>query len=429
MDEDGAVPSIPGVPFDKFPLEIQSQIANYLDKKSLFNAILVNKEWFLRLIDLLWCAVSINTVFANTTSIRPKSRRQYYAAKIRMVDFDSWTHPRSHEDLEFQSTQRLDFYSSEIADETWLTPFLTPTLHSLNITATCNMNTRVLNSLRSCTQLQDLSVGGLVRPHNEEDLMAYLREAPSLRTVILQHESFGSLMYREHDDDTSLVTKMLNELLKRGNLEHLVIHRELVQDCLAEHLSTSAEPLPLNGNLRRLHLEAYSPAISVCLSTATARLDSLTLVLLDPGHNIFKHLPNFPNLSKLSLCFAVRRTGIPIKLWQSDLDMLCMMTKLTDLSIKLSLAELLELDWVTDRYFDSWIAHFGRLHNLHLTWNCNLTHAALGSIARSCPRLIHCVLGWRVSLYALSSLLSICPLLPRLQTLCLFQIEAIVANR
>ncbi|KAG9829814.1 hypothetical protein KCU98_g13712, partial [Aureobasidium melanogenum] len=61
MDEDGAAPSIFGVPFDKFPSEMQSQIANYLDKKSLFNAILVNKEWFLRLIDLLWHTASINT--------------------------------------------------------------------------------------------------------------------------------------------------------------------------------------------------------------------------------------------------------------------------------------------------------------------------------------------------------------------------------
>ncbi|KAG9635283.1 hypothetical protein KCU95_g9267, partial [Aureobasidium melanogenum] len=61
MDEDGAAPSIFGVPFDKFPSEMQSQIANYLDKKSLFNAILVNKGWFLRLIDLLWHTASINT--------------------------------------------------------------------------------------------------------------------------------------------------------------------------------------------------------------------------------------------------------------------------------------------------------------------------------------------------------------------------------
>ncbi|KAH0153521.1 hypothetical protein KCU67_g9430, partial [Aureobasidium melanogenum] len=314
MDE--AAPSIPGVPFGKFPLEIQSQIANHLEKKSLFNAILVNKEWFLRLIDLLWHTASINTVSRNPTRIRTKSRRQYYAAKIRKISIGSEYDPGLHESLEFHSVQHLDVYGFNTADETWLFPLLRSTLQSINVRVHCDLNTRVLDRLQNCTQLQELALNGLVRPCNEEKLMAYLREAPSLRVVTLQS---CVLYYTGYE---TLLNKMLNALLRRGNLKNLVVCSELPENCFDEHLSTPTESFPPNANLKRLHLEVYSPAILVCLSTATDRLYRLDLVLLDPGHNVFKYLHNFPNLSKLSLTLKLERRGAPINLLHSHLEIL-----------------------------------------------------------------------------------------------------------
>ncbi|KAH0372228.1 hypothetical protein KCU65_g1399, partial [Aureobasidium melanogenum] len=133
MDGDGATPSIPGVPLREFPPEIQSQIANYLDKKSLFNAIRVNKEWFLRLIDLLWHNAAINTVFTVPLIFKTKSRRQYYAAKIRCICIGATRNPTLHEGLEFHSIQHLEVRGFRIADESWLFPLLKSTLQSIHV--------------------------------------------------------------------------------------------------------------------------------------------------------------------------------------------------------------------------------------------------------------------------------------------------------
>lgn len=358
----------------------------------------------------------------NPAKIITKGRRQYYATKIRRIFIKSKYNASLHEGLEFHSIQHLDVQRLNTADETWLLPLLKTTLQSIIVKAYCDMNTRVLDRLQNCTQLRFLALEGLVQPYNEEKLMVYLLKAPSLRGVNLYP---GNICYAGYE---YLMARMLNALLQRGNLEKISICSKLPKDCFAEHRSTLAQCFPSNTNLLRLHLQAYSPAIVVCLSIATASLYSLDLVLLDSGHNVFKHLRNFPNLSKLTLTFSLE-SGATAKLSPSHLEMLCTLTKLTYLSITTPTWGNVELEWLTDAYFDSWIAHLGCLRGLELGWSCSLSCAALISIARSCPLLTCCMLGWRVNLYSLSSLLTTGPLLPLLKSLYLPDVKVIATNR
>lgn len=428
MDRHGAVPSFPGVPFGRFPLEIQSQIANYLDIPSLFNAILVNKEWFLRLIDLLWHTVSLHALSTDDTFLRTKSRRQYYAAKIRSAFIDSRSCPSLLEGLKLHSIQRLDVRDPDAADESWLSSVLTPTLQFLHLDTPCDMSKRVLDLLRGCTQLQELSLRRLMRPHSEAELLAYLREAPSLRTVIFRRGYFEPEESRQYVNDKSFDAKVVGELLRRGDLECITFGMEMTRDCFGEPLSLTANSFPVNANLQSLHLQGHALPIITCLSTATDRLDRLELVLLDFEQHVFRYIRNFAGLSSLYVSFKLGRTAISTRYPVSNLDLLCTLTKLTYLHIGTRCEGGLNLEWMTDAYFASWIAHFGQLRRLELVWKCELTSAALYSIARSCPHLSHCTLGWKVNLQACTRLLTAASF-AQLESLRLNEIECVSDDR
>lgn len=424
MDEEDAAPSAPGVPFDRLPIEIQSQIADYLDTQSLFNAILVNKEWFLRLIDLLWHTVSLHVLSTDDTFLRTMSRRQYYAAKIRsaLIDSDSRSCHNLLEGLKLHSIQRLDIRGVNAADDSWLSSLLMPTLQFLHLNTPCDMNKRVLDLLWGCTQLRELSLRRLKQPHSEAEFLAYLSEAPSLRTVVFQRS-------RQYVNDKSSDGKILGELLRRGDLECLTFCMEMARDCFGEPLSSSVISFPVNANLRSLHVEGHASPIITCLSTATDRLDRLELVLLDFRHHVFRYLRNFSGLSSLYVYFELGRTAVSTRYPVSNLDLLCTLTKLTCLHIGTECEGGLNLEWMTDAYFASWIAHFGQLRRLELVWKCKLTSTALLSIARSCPRLSHCTIGWKVNLQAWTCLLTAAPLLARLESLRLDEIVSVRDDR
>ncbi|KAK6000421.1 hypothetical protein QM012_003667 [Aureobasidium pullulans] len=417
IDQDGELPSISGVPFGKLPSEIQSQIGKYLDKKSLFTAIFVNKEWFVRLIGLLWYRAPIEKVLADSQTITTKSRRQYYATmicrgslKTLPIQPDRESIEKLLEGLEFKSIRILHVDSPGTLHETWLGPLLRPTLQSLFTRVRCPISTTLVKLLTDCTRLHTLALGGCEWAHDEKDFLRYLREAPSLRRVRLKSVPLTG--------DTPFPAGPLVELLRRGNLKELVISDMLSNDCFVEHLRAPiVVPFPSNANLRSLKLRGHPSAINICLATATISLKRLELIFYATGQNAFDQLGRFTNLRTLYISkFGVRTIG------PSELDTLCALTQLTTLVIDSDLTRfgrgrLFDLSWLSDAYFASWIAHFSRLRTLRLGWECDLTRNDFISIARSCPRLTCCELRWIQDLNTWNLLLMLAPLLPYLQTL------------
>lgn len=227
--------------------------------------------------------------------------------------------------------------------------------------------------------------------------------------------------------DSDTTAHALVGILKRANLEKIILRRGPTKRQLKTFFG-SCTSLPSNPSLQSLSLKAHSPAIIVCLGTATASLRRLVIYLEDPELRVSDHVQRFKNLIRLHM--NVRKEGIGIA--SGDFDTLRVMTQLEVICITSCSAmtphDRLSVGWLGDGYFDSWIEKVPCLHRLQLTWECDLSQAALVSIARSSPELVTWATGRKHDSRTWNSLLTIAPLFPKLRILRLGDIGSLISR-
>lgn len=420
MADEGEALPVPGVPFYNMPVEIQSQIGKLLDNKTLYNAIRVNKEWFDRLIDLLWHTTSIEKLQSGSKTYTSTNRRQIYARRIRVGTLKASDHTAGLlHGVTFQVIKRLEIQATwvHLAHEV-LIPFLHPTLQHLTLNGSFYLTATLLASFRNCTELHTISFSGEVTTSDNDCLLKFLGKHKPLRSL-----TFGGYLQGASGHDITL--SVAEVLLRRGDLVHLSLRRPLIEYLGETHTETNPQsivPLPTNTQLQSLSIIGKGPVVAVFLSVAAASLQHLTLSLDFPSDKIFDQVSVLTDLVHLSLNW--RQNTKPMT--SDQFDAVCALENLKYLCLGWRSEHRATLGWLTDDKLADWISHFACLHTLQLDWEeCSLTEASIVAISRSCPDLITCNLGWKHNLDEWKSLTEFAPLFPKLKALQLGKVEHI----
>jgi len=420
-DEGDALP-VPGVPFYNMPVEIQSQIGKLLDNKTLYYAIRVNKEWFHRLIDLLWHTTSIEKLQSGSKTYTSTNRRQIYARRIRVGTLKASDHTAGLlHGVTFQVIKHLEIQAYQVRHtHDLLIPFLHPTLQHLTLNGLCYLTATVLASFRNCTELHTISFSNTVRTSDNDIFLEFLGKHKSLRSL-----TFGGCLQSASGYDITLSAAEV--LLRRGDLVHLSLRSPLIEYLSETHTDINPQsmvPLPTNAHLRSLATSGQAPVVALFLPVAAASLQHLTLSLDFPSEKIFDRLSVLTSLVHLSLNWE--ETSKPMT--SDHFDALCALKNLKFLCVGWPKyrRDRATLGWLTDGKLADWIPHFAGLHTLKLDWEeCSLTEASIVAISRSCPDLITCNLGWKHNLDEWKSLTEFAPLFPKLKALQLGKVEHI----
>lgn len=155
-------------------------------------------------------------------------------------------------------------------------------------------------------------------------------------------------------------------------------------------------------------------------STLTTLVD-LSLEVDDHRDSILPVIGRLSNLVRLRIYFTCDK-----RLSCTDLNSISGLSKsqvcLTDRQALFDTRAFLDCSWITDLYFESWIAKLTRLEFLRLRFdNATLTQASLQYIAENCPLLESCHLMWVHDLNTWRSLES--PLFPTLSYLRLERVK------
>lgn len=257
--------------FNKLPTELRILIHSFLkdDTGTLFNAIRVNKEWFHRLIGLLWHE-PWGDAFLYLTEGR---RRQFYADKIRTIETDveraaylgngaflHWTDVLPK--CEIPYLEKLAFDGDDAPADEVLCPLLRPSLVSVEIPY--ELSAPAIARLGLCTRLKHLAVAGYQVITDPESFMDCLMKLPCLSSVVIGGHIVTKL--RQSPFEKMHTNKVLARLLKHGHLTQLTIGCKLTDSDVQEISNLIDDSLPGNEHLTSLSIRGTVDALEFFLA-------------------------------------------------------------------------------------------------------------------------------------------------------------------
>lgn len=290
--------------FDKLPPELRVQIHSFLkdDRRTLVNAIRVNKEWFHQLIDYLWHEPERDALLCPA---KQGGRRQFYADKIRTLtldcaidDFDNdlllhWRSVLSTCETPYLEDLRVERY--ETPPDYILCSLLRPSL--LSVRLSFELGASVIKSLGLCTRLRHLEVKEDVLVPSLESFMNLVDKLPGLSSIELGGNIFSN--------SATLTNKIFARLLKHGRLRWLNLGKGLSESDAQEISKLMDETLPGNEDLSFLSIGGHHDALNIFLMNTTTSLRTLEIALLkeyeESDHFICDDILRFTNLTELSL--------------------------------------------------------------------------------------------------------------------------------
>lgn len=204
-------------------------------------------------------------------------------------------------------------------------------------------------------------------------------------TRVLRKLSLGQL--------PSDISELLSAVCYLDSLQELVLGHWITSEHLAFLDQQQSNILPFR-NVRDLDLNGDAQASSRLLSSR-----SITILELDVEHpdgSIYTAIGSMVQLTSLDLTLPPSEN-----VDQEDLGKLRTLRKLRSFNmskpVRIGLAEdKLQLSWMTDSLFEEFVASYPLLEQLYLWWDVSnqLTGAAIGGLAKSCPRLRDLSLMW-----------------------------------
>ncbi|KAG9679919.1 hypothetical protein KCU87_g196, partial [Aureobasidium melanogenum] len=451
---------------DSLPPELQQDTFSYLDgdDASLFAVIQVSKAFHNFCIGMLWR----KSTRKRLDRILGSDRRQNYANLVYDLDLNHDPSSGLLDGIEFPSLNSLTFRGGPLS-KTQLHHCLHMRLQTLRLRVVWDgPDAALLELVRNhCTQLEELEVSTtlLTCKIARSQFAAFVHSFPKLRCLRLHSlekdimdETFawtgappaqleellltgyvdypfltvGRSMIRnkflEHctglrklhlDGGEGLSAETLTQLSCRNSLEVLYIDGWLSDyvggQLQAQLLFASSRPHPF-PSIRTLSLQGLSSTVITLLSGAPSTLLDLGLKVDDDIHSICPTISSLPNLVRLSISFDFQR-----ELLREDLDLISNLSKLEKCHIERREPEhlvdrshivFLDVPWLTDEYFESWIAKFPQMRDLCLALNkftpITLTQSCLQSLIKSCPLLKKCQLLWEHDLDTWRSLGTLC---------------------
>ncbi|KEQ64504.1 uncharacterized protein M437DRAFT_64156 [Aureobasidium melanogenum CBS 110374] len=433
--------------FERLPSELQLMVMSYLDPPTLYAMAQVNTVWNAYAVDQLW-AQPPEKALTHIAAMVPKSRRRVLANKVRKLSLRG-SEP-SFQEVKFGSLRSLSFVGSDhVNPASFIQPSLRslgywgdhtftdksislvhrrcPDLHSLRVYDPSLTNSALLVNFlqtRRCLKLLDLYeldqrivddvLAGLVGPISEtlEDLrlhgpldhvnpshlLQFVQSTRVLRKVSVSHLP-------------SDISELLSALCDLDSLQELALGHWITFEHLAFLDQQQCNILPFR-NVRDLNLNGDAQALSRLLSSRSITV--LKLEVQHPNESFYTAIGNMVQLTKLDLTLPPSEN-----VGQEDLGKLRMLRRLRRLRMSKpydsQVLEELQLPWMTDSLFEEFVASYPLLEQLLLHWDVGdqLTEAAIGGLAKSCPRLKDMTLRWNHNLedwYKLKH-----PLFPRME--------------
>lgn len=353
--------------------ELLIAILEYLQPhpSSLCSAIRVNRVWYEAGTDILWQNIEdIKALVAVSAD-----RRSKYSSKIRYLEsFRPGPH-HDFKDLDFSRLKSFTEYAGSLRIPLVLDQYIQPNLEEF----ACHMGPIPKETFdrlfRICPRLRAFSIDRPGRGiYDATNFFEPIRSCPSLRSF--------DFMY---DMSPICTDDRLVEISKRKNLESLSLGWWLKR----QTIETVFSPDPSSfRSLESLKVSLKSRDVSIFVQSIRALpITELRLRIGGNDEAVLHHLARLRNLITLDVIHSSEtRHSL------ADLQTLQELSRLEVLSLgRPEGVTLVEPDDhlgdFTDDTFGTFISHFPLLRKLSLNFHCDISIAALRSIAKSCPLL------------------------------------------
>ncbi|KAI5250228.1 hypothetical protein E4T43_00356 [Aureobasidium subglaciale] len=333
-------------------------------KKSLRNAILVNRGWAEAGIRVLWQDADVAAL-----ARLPAERRQYYADQISALSFDQKDQSKHHaifEDLSFPRLEalhvdRVDLRSDE---KLRLSQYMQSQLRSFSFMGggLCEEALDLLTS--TCHNLREINLESPIDTSNAKSLIGCLEHLKSLKVLRLG-DGWNSLITRE----------LFGAMAGHERLIRLEIKCLTGDSSIQEGLAMASTPF---RNLRSLQMTVGSKCIE-SLASAIRCLCVLVLEVEDSAHDVLVSLRPLMNLVLLELTFLGNTDLSP-----QGFKALDGMRDLSVLALK-KVHEPLSAMWMDDTFFINFTSRLSKLTSLDFKVICDITASSFASLCKTHP--------------------------------------------
>ncbi|KAG9511906.1 hypothetical protein KCV07_g9841, partial [Aureobasidium melanogenum] len=441
--------------FEQLPTELQLMVMSYIKHPlTLYAMARVNTTWNAYAVDQLW-ARPPERALKRLAVILPESRRQFLANKVQALSLQE--NQFAFEAMNFGSLRSLSF-GHRCSGHMNHAPFIQPSLHSLSyygdhtfteesinlVYQRCpdlhslRVHDRLpidsalfVNLLQTRRHLKLLALGYRFDQRIADDVLACLIGPISEKledlTILCPLNHINPSRLSQLIRSTRVLRKLdmghlpsdasepLSTLCNLDTLEELELGHRITSEQLSFQDQQQNNILPFR-NIRDLSLSGDAQALSRLLSSRS--IITLALNVEDPDESFYTAIGSMTQLTSLDI--TLPPSG---DVGQEGLGKLRMLRELRRFKMSKSetgeiLEDMLQLPWMTDSLFEEFVASYPLLEQLYLDWDLSdqLTEAAIGSLAKSCPRLRRMMLMWEHDLedYKLEQ-----PLFPEMQFLAL----------
>ncbi|KAI5209791.1 hypothetical protein E4T38_02361 [Aureobasidium subglaciale] len=335
-------------------------------KKSLRNAILVNRGWAEAGIRVLWQDADV----AALTRL-PAERRQYYTNQICELSFeheDQSKHHATFGDLSFPRLEtiyvgRIDLKSDK---KLHLSQYMQSQLRSFSFLGG-GLCEDALDALTStCHNLREMNLESPIDASNAKSLIGCLTHLKLLEVLRLG-DGWDSLVTRE----------LFGVVAGHERLIRLEIECLTGDSAIQEGLAVASAPF---RNLRSLRMTVGSRCIEF-LASATRCLRVLVLEVEDSVHDVLVSLRPLMNLVCLELTFLGNTDLSP-----QGFKTLEGMVDLSVLALKKG-HEPLSTMWMDDTFFIDFSSKLPKLTSLDFRVICDITASSFASLCKTHPNM------------------------------------------
>ncbi|KAH0165800.1 hypothetical protein KCU67_g4570, partial [Aureobasidium melanogenum] len=420
--------------FEQLPTELQLMVMSYLKHPpTLYAMARVNTAWNAYAVDQLW-ADPPQKALTLLAVILPESRRQSLANKVQALSLQK--NQFAFEAMNFGSLRSLSF-GHHCSDHMNHAPFIQPSLRSLSywgdhtfteesinlVHQRCpdlhslRVYDRLLidsalfvNLLQTRRHLKLLALGYRFDQRIADDVLACLigpiSEKLEHLTILcpLNHinpsrisqliRSTRVLRKLDMGHLPSDASELLSTLYDLDTLEELELGHWITSEQLSFQDQQQNNILPFR-NIQDLSLSGDAHALSRLLSSRS--IITLALDVEDPDESFYTAIGSMTQLTSLDI--TLPPSG---DVDQEGVEKLRMLRELRRFKMSKSetgeiLEDMLQLPWMTDSLFEEFFASYPLLEQLYLYWDVSdqLTEAAIGGLAKSCPRLRDTMLMWK----------------------------------
>ncbi|KAI5207470.1 hypothetical protein E4T39_01853 [Aureobasidium subglaciale] len=366
-------------------------------RKSLRNAILVNRGWAEAGIRVLWQDADVSAL-----ARLPAERRQYYANQISELCFDGEEKSRYHatfKDLSFPRLEtiyidRIDLKSNE---KLYLSQYMQSQLRSFCFIGGgfCDNALEFLSS--TCHKLEEMYLGSPIDTTNAKSLVDCLTHI-KLLVVLRLGDGWDGL----------ITSELFAAMAGHERLTKLEIQCLTGDSAIQEGLAMIPTPF---CNLRSLHMTVSSMSIE-SLASVTTSLCVLVLEIEESVRDALASLRPLVNLVRLELTFLGNTELSP-----QGFEALEIMKDLNVLFLK-KRHEPLSAIWMDDTFFIDFTSKLPKLTSLDFKVICDTTALSFGSLSKTHPNMENLDL-WAEADFSDWSRIST-PLFPKLRRLGLY---------